>query len=291
MRWGRVTPGHRERGNRLNAADVTAQADEFGRKAEDSKTFDHAVRVGLVAYGLVHLIIAGIAIKLAFGDQSGSASGSGALSELAKTPLGGLLLYVAAAGFAALVVWRVIEAFTGHREESGKERLGKRAGSLLKALLYGSLGWTAFKLALGGGSDGGSTDTTTAKIMAMPGGQILVGLVGLAILGYGSRLIYKGLSEGFRDKLDVDGTVGHDGRAYVTLGKVGYTSKGLALFVVAGLFIWAAWTQDPEKSGGLDQALHQVLQQPFGMPVLIAMGLGIGCYGLFCFAWAKHLDR
>ena len=39
------------------------------------------------------------------------------------------------------------------------------------------------------------------------------------------------------------------------------------------------------------QALHKVLQQPFGMPMLIAMGLGIGCYGLFCFAWARHLDR
>ena len=275
----------------MNAGDVTAQADAIGRKADASGALDHAVRVGLVAYGLVHLIIGGIAVRLAFGDQSGSASGSGALSELAKTPFGGILLYVAAAGFASLVVWQVIEMFTGHREKDGKERLAKRLGSLFKTVLYGSLGWSAFKLALGGGSDGGSTDTITAKIMAMPGGQVLVGLVGLGVLAYGSRLIYKGLSEGFTSKLDLNGSTGADGRAYVLLGKVGHVAKGLALFVVAGLFIWAAWTQDPEKSGGLDQALHQVLRQPFGMPMLLAMGLGIGCYGLFCFAWARHLDR
>lgn len=275
----------------MNAGDVTTQADEIGRKADNSDALDHAVRLGLVAYGVVHLLIASIAVQLALGDGSGSASGSGALSQLARTPLGGVLLYVVAAGFGALVVWRVIEAFTGHRAKDGKQRTFKRAGSLLKAALYGSLGWTAFKIALGDGSDGDSTDTTTAKIMVLPGGQILVGLVGLAILGYGARLVYRGLSESFVSNLDAKGSRGSDGRAYVTLGKVGYVSKGLALFVVAGLFVWAAWTQDPEKSGGLDQALHKVLQQPFGMPMLIAMGLGIGCYGLFCFAWAKHLDR
>jgi hypothetical protein len=61
--------------------------------------------------------------------------------------------------------------------------------------------------------------------------------------------------------------------------------------VVGGLFIWAAWTHDPQKSGGLDQALHKVLQQPFGAPMLVALGLGIACYGAYAFAWARHLDR
>lgn len=275
----------------MNAGDITAKAQELGRRSENSDGFDHAVRVGLVAYGLVHLLIAWVAIKLAFGDQSGSASSSGALSQMAQTPLGHITLYVVAAGFAALVVWRVIEALTGHREKEGKERILKRLGSGLKAVLYGSLGWSAFKIALGGGSDGGGTDTMTAKVMAMPGGQVLVGLVGLAVLGYACALIYRGLSEGFASKLDIDGTTGKDGKAFVTFGKVGYVAKGLALMAVSGLFIWAALSHDPEKSGGLDQALHKVLQQPYGSPMLIALGLGIACYGLFCFAWAKHLDR
>lgn len=275
----------------MNAGDISEKAHELGRRSEDSSTLDHAVRVGLVAYGFVHLLIAFVAIKLALGDRSGSASSEGALSQMAQAPLGTVLLYVVAAGFGALVLWQAIEAFTGHREKDGKGRLVKQLGSGLKAGLYGFLGWSALKIAIGSGSDGGSTDTTTAKIMALPGGQVLVGVVGLVILGYGSMLVYRGLSEEFVKHLGGSGSTGNDGKAYILLGKVGHTSKGLAFFTVAGLFIWAAFTHDPKKSGGLDQALSKVLEQPFGAPMVLAMGVGIACYGLFVFAWARHLDR
>lgn len=275
----------------MNAGDVSVRAQQIGRKADGSKAIDHAVRVGIVAYGIVHLLIAWVAIQLALGSEKGSASSEGALSQMAKTPLGGILLYVVAAGFGALVLWQLMEAVAGHRDAEGKKRVFKRLGSGLKVVLYGALGWSALKIAMGGGSDGGGTDTTTSKIMAMPGGQLLVGLVGLAVLAYALRLIYRGLSESFMDKLKASGRFGDAGKAFVVLGKAGYVSKGLALMIIAGLFLWAAWTQDPEKSGGLDQALHKVLQQPFGMPMLIVLGAGIACYGLFAFAWARHLDR
>ncbi|HSE07505.1 MAG TPA: DUF1206 domain-containing protein [Nocardioidaceae bacterium] len=275
----------------MNAGDVSLRARQVGRKTDDSKALDHAVRVGLIAYGIVHLLIAWVAIQLAFGDRSGSASSDGALSAMARTPMGGVLLYVVAAGFGALVLWQLTEALTGHRDKEGKKRVMKRLGSGLKVILYGSLGWSALKIAIGSGSDGGNTDTMTAKIMSMPAGQLLVGAAGLAVLGYGIRLIYRGLSESFMDKLQTEGQVGDTGKAFLWLGKAGYVSKGLALFVVAGLFLWAAWTHDPKKSGGLDQALQTVLEQPFGMPMLLALGAGIACYGLFAFAWARHLDR
>ena len=38
-------------------------------------------------------------------------------------------------------------------------------------------------------------------------------------------------------------------------------------------------------------ALQEVLEQPFGPFLLGAIALGIGCYGLFCFARARHLSR
>jgi hypothetical protein len=275
----------------MNAGDVSVQARQIGRKADSSKALDHAVRVGIIAYGIVHLLIAWVAIQLAFGSEEGSSSSDGALSTMAQTPVGGVLLYVVAGGFAALVLWQLTEALAGHREAEGKKRIFKRLGSGMKTVLYGALGWSALKIAMGGGSDGGGTDTLTSKIMAMPGGQLLVGLVGVAVGAYAARLIYRGLSESFMDKLKAEGQVGDTGKAFVLFGKTGYVSKGLALLVVAGLFLWAAWTHDPKKSGGLDQALHQVLEQPFGMPMLVALGAGIACYGLFAFAWARHLDR
>jgi hypothetical protein len=55
--------------------------------------------------------------------------------------------------------------------------------------------------------------------------------------------------------------------------------------------VYAALTHDPQKSGGLDQALHRVLQEQFGAPALVVIAIGLACYGLFCFAWARHFDR
>ena len=80
-------------------------------------------------------------------------------------------------------------------------------------------------------------------------------------------------------------------RSTSLLGKVGYIAKGVAIAIVGGLFCYAAITHDAKKSGGLDQALQTVLEQPFGQVLLTAIALGIAAYGVFCFARAKHLSR
>lgn len=263
-----------------------------GRQAEDSRWLDHVVRFGLVAYGVVHLLLAWIALQLAFGETGRSASSSGALKELASQPFGGVAIWAVALGMTLLVLWRLVEAAFGHEQEDGKEKLGKRAASLLKAVLYGAVAFSAFKVALGSGGSGGSgSDSLTSRVMNWPGGQVLVGLGGLAVIGYGAFTAYRGWSEKFLEHLDIDGTSGRDGRAYRVFGKVGYIAKGISVGVVGGLFVYAAVTHEADESGGLDQALRTVLDQPFGPVLLSAIALGIGCYGLFCFARARHLDR
>jgi hypothetical protein len=271
---------------------VSAKADQLGREADDSDVLDHAVRVGLVAYGVVHLLIAWLAGQLAFGESAGSASGTGALSELAQKPFGQILLWVVGLGFFALVVWMLIEAVLGHRLEDGIKRVGKRLKSLGKAVVYAALGVSALKIAVGSGGGGGEdTDTLTSRLMALPLGPLLVGAVGVGILVVGCAHIYKGITEKFKDDLKATGSTGNSGKLYIGLGKAGYISKGIALLVVGGLFVYAAATHDPEKSGGLDQALKTILDQPFGAPMLVLIAAGLACFGLFCFAWARHLDR
>jgi hypothetical protein len=128
-------------------------------------------------------------------------------------------------------------------------------------------------------------------VMDWPGGQFIVGAAGLAIIGYGVNLVRRAWNEKFREHLSAEGTSGEAGQAYIWFGKAGYTAKGVAFVVVGGLFGYAALTHEARKSGGLDQALHKVLQQPLGPFLLGAIAIGIGCYGLFCFARARHLSR
>jgi hypothetical protein len=265
-------------------------AETAGREAEQSETLDRGARLGLLAYGAVHLIVAWLALRIAFGDSSGEASGTGALHELAGSTLGLVSLWVVAVGLFALVVWQILEALVGHRDEEGAKRTAKRLISAGKAVVYGVLAVSAVKVALGSGSSGG-TDTITSKLMSAPGGQVLVALVGAGVVGVGCGLIYRGWTDKFLHKLESEGRSGKGGRVTLWLGRAGYVSKGVALLLVGGLFIWAAVTHDPQKSGGLDQALRQLAQAPFGPVLLTAIALGIACYGLFCFAWARHRDE
>ena len=59
---------------------------------------------------------------------------------------------------------------------------------------------------------------------------------------------------------------------------------------MAALFVSAAVTFDPKKAGGLDVALHTLLAQSYGAWLLTVVALGIGCFGLYCFAWARDID-
>jgi hypothetical protein len=257
----------------------------------DDDWVDWVARAGLVAYGVVYVLIGWLALQLAWGDRSGKPSSSGALRELAQQPFGGVLIWIVSIGMFLLAAWQLIEAGFGHRDEDGKKRVAKRLASAGKAVVYVVIGVSGIKIAIGSGSSGKGEETFTAKLMNLPAGQVLVAAVGIAIIGFGVYQLYRAWTEGFADKLDGEGRSGKSGTAYVAFGKAGYTARGVAFAIVGGLFVYAAVTHDAKKSGGLDQALFEVLDQPFGPILLTLVAAGLVCFGLFTFAQARHLSR
>ncbi len=244
-----------------------------------------------MAYGVVHLLIAWLAFQLALGDNQGAPSNQGAMHRLARESFGEVLIWAIAVGMFCLVLWRLLEAVVGHRDEKDeKKRWLNRAGSLGKAVVYAAVGSSAIKVAVGAGSSG-SERSAVAELMDLPAGQWLVGLVGAGIVGYGANLVRRGLTDAFEEHLTAEGKSGEIGTAYLWLGKVGHVAKGVAIGIVGGLFVYAAASHEPKKSGGLDEALRTVLEQPFGPLLLGAIALGLGCYGLFCLARARHLSK
>ena len=70
-----------------------------------------------------------LSLQLAFGDTSEKASNKGAMQELSQQPFGDVLVWAIAIGMFLLVLWRLLEAFVGHREkEEGSDRMKARAG-------------------------------------------------------------------------------------------------------------------------------------------------------------------
>ena len=267
-------------------------AEELGRRAERSDTVDTMVRYGLVAYGFLHLMVAWLAVELAIGHRSGQVSSQGAFQQLAQGDVGKAVLAAVALGMVLMVVWQALEAFAGHADRSGWGLWLRRFRSGVTAVIYGFLVVTAARTLSGGGSSGGSgANSLTARVMDLPWGQVLVGVVGLVVFGVGVGMSWHSLSGGYGENLSAEGRRGDTGRVYLFFGRLGYLAKGVGACLVGAVICYAAVTHDPKKSGGLDQAVRDLVHWPLGSPILVVIAAGIACYGLFCFARSRHLHR
>jgi Domain of Unknown Function (DUF1206) len=247
-----------------------------------SRPYHALVAIGLASYGVLHLVLAWIALQLVLGRR-GDASQQGALSQLSRQPLGGVLLWIMAIGLFTLTVWQAIEATIGRDQDGRDGRMRRRLTSAGRAVVYLALGLLAVGVAMGSASGSGKgEETLSAKLMSVPFGQVLVAAVGAAVIGVGIAQIVKGVKQKFTEDLDRGVRP-----AVRRLATVGYCVKGIALSIIGGLFVWAAVTYDPKKAGGMDAALSTVREQPFGTVMLAIMAAGIACFGVYCFFWAR----
>ena len=115
------------------------------------------------------------------------------------------MVWVVAVGMFLLVIWKLLEAFVDFTVEDGAKKVHKPAINVFKAIVYGTLAVSAVHVATGSKSKSKTTDYT-ATLMEQPFGRWLVGLVGLAIIGYGVYLGYRGWREKFLEHLDPAGS-------------------------------------------------------------------------------------
>jgi hypothetical protein len=266
-------------------------------QAGNSDALENLARVGLVAYGIVHLLVAWLALQLAWGGGGQSADQSGAMATLAKQPFGKALLWLLAAGLVALAAWQAAEALRsrGDWSASGDARtdaLKKTGKSVVKAVVYVVLGVLAIRFASGSGqSSSQQQQQTTAGVFGWPGGRFLIGAAGLVLIGVGVYHVYKGLTKRFLKQIDLAKASATVTRLVTRLGQAGFPGKGVALGLVGGLLVYAAVTFDPSKAQGLDGALRTILQAPFGRILLSLVAVGIAAFGAFCFVRARYPER
>jgi Domain of Unknown Function (DUF1206) len=267
-------------------------------QAAHSDSLEHLARIGLIAYGLVHVLIGWLAFQLAwFGGGGESADQSGALSTLAESPLGGPLLWVLGLGLFALALWQAAELLRWRHgwTASGdlrKKALVRSAKAVVKAVVYVALGVLALQVANGNNrSSEESTDQAAEGVIGLPGGRFLVGIGGLVVLAVAVYFIHKGLTKGYMKAIDTSSASAAQRRWIERAGLVGYPGKGMALLVVGGLLLWAAISYDADKAAGLDGALRTVQDAPLGSWLLTLIAVGLVAFGVFCFGRARFPER
>lgn len=269
---------------------MPGSAKSEARKAANSKTLEVLARVGLVAYGLVHLLVGWLALQVAWGGSKQNADQSGALKEIAQKPFGSVLLWLVAVGLAALAVWQASEAIWGDTEsEDKKKRLARKGKAAARAVIYLALGISAAQFAIGSGkSSSQSQQNTTQGVLSLPGGRFIVAVAALVIIGVGGALMYRGVKKKFLKDIDTSSLSPSARQTITRLGQIGYVAKGVGLAVVGLLFGYAAITFDPNKARGLDGAMRTIAAQPFGQILLTAVALGFVAFGLFALAQSRY---
>jgi hypothetical protein len=276
--------------------DTSGTVSAAGR-AGNSDALENLARIGMIAYGVVHLLVAWLALQLAWSGGGGEADQSGAMSTLAGQPFGKPLLWVLAVGLIALALWQLAEVLRYRAALQGsadakKKAVGKIVKSVSKTVVYVFLAVTAIRFATGGGKSSASQQQeTVAGVFGWPGGRFLVGIAALVLIVVGAYHVRKGITKHFLKEIDTAQAPPAQRRTIERLGQVGYPAKGVALALVGGLLGWAAITFDPGKASGLDGAMRTLLDAPFGKVLLTLVALGIAAFGVFCFFRARFPER
>ncbi|MEJ7702945.1 MAG: DUF1206 domain-containing protein [Geodermatophilaceae bacterium] len=266
------------------------KASSAGRSASNSSALTGLARVGLISYGIVNVLLAWVAVNIAWSSAAQSGDQSGALATLADDPIGRILLWIIAVGLIALALWQLSEAIWGFRGEDGKKRLRHRLTAGGKAVAFAALAVSAIRAVSGSGSSSaGEQQQQTSGVLSLPFGQFLVIVAALIVIGVGIGHVVQGVKKKFMEHIDKSMSSGMRS-AVEKVGVFGYIAHGLALALVGAILGYAAITFDPAKATGLDGALKLITTAPFGRILLTLVAIGFLAYGLFAFARARYED-
>jgi hypothetical protein len=268
------------------------------REVTDHPVLTHLARVGLVAYGLLHVLIGWLAFRIAWWVQPATADAdqTGALQTVAGSPGGRVLLWVIGLGMLALALWQAGEVL---RWWTGLLRPGHRlrvalvcAKCCAKAVVYTVLGVTGLLFAAGAEYDAAVRfRELTDETLDVPGGAAMVVAVGLGVVAVGLYTLVRGLTGGFMRDVDLDAAPDRVEPVIQRIGSVGYVAKGIAFAVSGGLLVHAAATSDVSTATGLDGAMNAIGAVPTGQWLLTAVALGFAAFGVYALARARYPDR
>ncbi|HEY7007871.1 MAG TPA: DUF1206 domain-containing protein [Jatrophihabitantaceae bacterium] len=270
---------------------VSAAGEAVVAKARDWK--EPIGRVGLVGQGVLATIVGFLAIRIAMGEKDEAATSDGAVAWLAQQPLGRFLLVALTVSLFALALWRFLCAWIGDPVEGSeaKDRIKYAVlGVVYLSLAVTTLGitianWTGSGDKNGSGKSGDEgSQKATSTLFGWPGGRWLVGVLGVAVIGYAGYNFYKQvITRKFAERLDAD-----DSHWVVRLGLIGYTAQSLVYVVVGYFFIQAAIAFKSKTAKGPSGALIELANTTAGKVLLWVIAIGLFAYGVFCVAEAKY---
>lgn len=267
------------------------------REVTDHPVLTHVARLGLVAYGAMHLLIGYLAARSAWGARDADADQTGALTTVGDGPGGSVLLWTIGLGMLALALWQAGEVLLwwhGLLDRAHRRRTALVcARCLAKALVYAVLGVTALLFAVGVEYEADERlRELTDDALGIPGGALLVGAAAVGVVAVGGYTLVRGLTGGFMKDIDLPAAPDRWEPLIEGIGRVGYVAKGIA-FGLAGVLLWrAATSADVSTATGLEGAMTAIAGVAAAGPwLLTGIAAGFAAFGIYALARARYPDR
>lgn len=253
---------------------------------------ERMARFGYGAKGIVYIVIGFLAFEAAFMGGGKTTNSQGALTTIFQQPLGQFLLGIVGIGLAGYALWRFVAAALDSEDHgSNAKGITARVGSVFSGIAYALLSFTAFQLITGAsknakGSNG--TQDWTARLLAVPFGQGLVGLIGLVVIGLGIGQFVKGYKAKFDKQLKLD-EIPQTFRSWAVFsGRWGYMARGVVFSILGGFLIEAGLHANPQQAKGIGSALDLLAEQSYGPLLLGIVAVGLISYGIFMLVEARY---
>lgn len=271
----------------IGSGGLRSKARRHGDDAADSPWIGWLARAGLVARGVVYLIIGVLALKLALGDGGRATNQQGALKTIADGSLGKFLLILMAIGLAGYALWRLLRAAVGHGAEQ-RDSGSDRVAALASGIAYAILCVTAVKILADARTGSGTPKEATGGVLAWSGGTVIVAIAGIILIGVALYQAYKGLAKKFLDDAKTGEMSEGVRKGYTALGVFGHVARAVVFALIGYGMIKAAIDYDPNKAVGLDGALRELANASYGPALLGVVAAGLIGFAAYSIADARY---
>jgi hypothetical protein len=244
--------------------------------------FEPMARFGYACKAVVYAIVGSLALAAAANRGGRITDTSGALRVVLSQPFGGVVLVALAFGLCGYAFWRIADAiFDPEHHGTNFAGLVERIGNTVRAAIYGMLGLEAFRLVRGlRGSSGREAEMWTSRIMDLPLGDWIIGIVGVSVALYGASEIKTAWRERVGRLIDLSALPADARVPVMNISRFGVAARGVIIVALGSFLVRAAIRHDPSEAAGTRESMIELANVFQGRWMLWALAAGLLAYAV-----------
>lgn len=250
---------------------------------------------GCIATGLIYLGIGVIAILSFLEIKEGGADERSMLAYLNNFVIGKIAVWIILLGTICYIIWRIYESIKDpYSYGKTTKGIGIRSGIALSTIADAFIAFAAIQVLLGianfqeNGQPKAQRELVSNILQEGWGDWLIIGM-GFIIAGTAIVQFFYGITQGYRERLDIAHFNNFIRYLIHFFGWIGYIARGIILGIIGFFFIKAGIVKNAQYIVNTDKAFD-FIGDDIGNFYFIVVAIGTICYGLFMFALGVTYD-